>query len=67
MLFSVLWLSAALAIGFVPNNQRGIFVEEKQCVLVLFVLFFFLAHRTLGDSQIPFLKLFKLTWIQTSL
>lgn len=41
MLFSVLWLSAALAIGFVPNNQRGIFVEEKQCVLVLFVLFFF--------------------------
>lgn len=70
MLFSVLWLSAALAIGFVPNNQRGIFVEEKQRVLVLFVFcfcFFFLAHRTLGDSRKPFLKLFKLAWIQTSL
>jgi len=39
MLFSVLWLRTALAAGFVPNEQHGIFVVEKRHMLV-WVLFF---------------------------
>lgn len=34
MLFSVLWLRTALAAGFVPSKQHGIFVMEKQHMLV---------------------------------
>lgn len=40
--FSVLWLRAVLAAGFVPNKQHGSFVMEKWHMLG-----FFLTQQTL--------------------
>lgn len=58
MLFSVLWLRAVLAAGFVPKKQHGSFVMEKWHMLG-----FFLIQQTLKT----FRELVQLMWIETLL